>query len=120
MRGIGCDLLDIERLRAAVGRRGHPFLQRLFTPAELTYCLRHRDPLPHLAARFAAKEAIVKALGTGFGAHLGFHDIEILNEPSGRPIAHLSPRAAAHFGPGSLLISLSHTATQAMAIAYWL
>ncbi|MEW5744057.1 MAG: holo-ACP synthase [Nitrospirota bacterium] len=80
--GIGVDIVEIDRIRKAVERWDERFLQRLFTGKEIAHCLEKRDPAPSLAARFAAKEALVKALGR----HIPFTDIEILNEPSGKPV----------------------------------
>jgi len=121
MRGVGCDLIEVDRLRQAVSRRGDRLLERLFTTEELAYCRRHADPYPHLAARFAAKEAIAKAFGTGICEALGFHDIGVVNLPTGQPTVVLSQRAQSRFeSPPQLLISLSHTREQAMAMVCWL
>jgi holo-[acyl-carrier protein] synthase len=83
VRGIGIDVVKVERIVQALERFGHRMEQRLFTDAELEYCKRHPDPLPHLAARFAAKEAASKALGTGMSGGVGFKQLEVL-QPGGR------------------------------------
>jgi holo-[acyl-carrier protein] synthase len=83
VRGIGIDVVKVERLVAALERFGGRMEKRLFTDAELEYCRRHKDPLPHLAARFAAKEAASKALGTGMSEGIGFKQFEVL-QPGGR------------------------------------
>lgn len=117
MQAIGCDLCEVERLRKALQRHPSRLLSRLFTPKEQAYCGRFSDPIPHLAARFAAKEALSKALGTGIGKHLNWLDIEIENDPSGKPHITLSPKARAHFANPRIHLSLSHTPTVAMAVA---
>jgi holo-[acyl-carrier protein] synthase len=113
--GIGVDLVEVERLAAAIGRHGQPFLQRIFTPQEITACgARHE----RLAARFAAKEAVAKAFGTGIGSAMNFQEIEVVNEDSGRPRIVLHGAAAttaAARGVVEIQISLSHTASHAIA-----
>ena len=83
VRGIGIDVVQVQRLVAALERFGSRMEQRLFTEAELLYCRSHKDPLPHLAARFAAKEAASKALGTGMSGGIGFKQFEVI-QPGGR------------------------------------
>lgn len=83
--GIGTDIVEINRIRDAVEKWGERFLKKIFTDNEIAYCNKKKDPYPHLAARFAAKEAVIKASSPLRDAHLAFHAIEILNEPSGRP-----------------------------------
>jgi len=83
VRGIGIDIVKVERIQESLERFGHRMEARLFTAGELEYCRRHRDPLPHLAARFAAKEAASKALGSGMSGGVGFRQIEVL-QPGGR------------------------------------
>lgn len=113
--GIGVDLVEVERITAAVTRHGPTFLQRIFTPQEIAFCgVRHE----RLAARFAAKEAVAKAFGTGIGAAMGFQDIEVVNEASGRPSVVLHRGAAATAtarGVVKIHLSLSHTASHAIA-----
>jgi holo-[acyl-carrier protein] synthase len=114
---MGIDLVEIGRIRRAHGRWGNRFLRRIFTAEELAHCLRKKNPYPSLAARFAAKEAVAKALSTGFGRDLAFRSISIANGPSGEPRVVLADSAAARARGGRVLISLSHTATQAIAQA---
>jgi holo-[acyl-carrier protein] synthase len=83
VRGIGIDVVQVSRLVASLERFGARFEARLFTDGELEYCRRHKDPLPHLAARFAAKEAASKALGTGMSGGVGFKQFEVI-QPGGR------------------------------------
>lgn len=119
IKGIGNDIIEIKRMAQSIERHGQHFLNRLFTQREQDYCYKHKDPVPHFAGRFAAKEAIVKALGTGFGAHVGWHDIEVLNDEHGKPVVHLKPALEAQYGAGALLVSISHSADYATAFALW-
>ncbi|MFW6133844.1 MAG: holo-ACP synthase [Planctomycetota bacterium] len=116
----GIDMVDCQRLQAAVDRHGRRFLQRVFTDAELGYCLGRRRELEHLAGRFAAKEAVLKVLGTGWREGICWTDIEIRNEPSGRPSVSLGGRCrelADGLGMGDVLVSISHVRTHAIASA---
>ncbi len=83
IRGIGIDIVNVDRIEQSLERFGTRMEARLFTAGELDYCRRHKDPLPHLAARFAAKEAASKALGTGMSGGVGFKHIEVL-QPGGQ------------------------------------
>ena len=83
IRGIGVDIVQVSRIVQALERFGHRMEARLFTDGELEYCRRHADPLPHLAARFAAKEAASKALGTGMSGGVAFKQFEVL-QPGGQ------------------------------------
>jgi holo-[acyl-carrier protein] synthase len=113
MAGLGVDAVDVERFRHSLSRT--PGLaERLFTPGELAYAEAKRDPAPSLAARFAAKEAVMKALGVGLGA-FGFHDVEVVRADSGEPSLVLRGRAAELAG-GQLRLSLTHTAITAIAV----
>jgi len=118
MVGIGIDAVDIDRFRAALAR--HPRLaRRLFTDAERAYGERSSDPAPRLAARWAAKEAVMKALGVGLGA-FAFCDVEVVSASSGAPTLVLRGAAAALAdgqGVSSWRLSLTHTATLAAAVA---
>jgi holo-[acyl-carrier protein] synthase len=118
-RGIGNDIVEIERIRGSISRYGQHFLNRLFTQEEQDYCYTFQDPIPHFAGRFAAKEAIAKALGTGFGAHFSWHDVEIINDALGKPIVKMHSKAAEKFNHPQILISISHSQTHAIAIALW-
>jgi holo-[acyl-carrier protein] synthase len=118
--GVGIDIVEVERIRASHQRFGERFLSRILRPDEIEYCVSHRDPAPHLAARFAAKEAISKAFGTGIGQHLGWHDMEIRRRESGEPYLILHAQGLALLaarGPARVHISLSHTAVHAVAMA---
>lgn len=117
--GIGNDILEIERIRESIELHGQRFLTRLFSEEERKYCLRYKDPVPHFAGRFSGKEAIVKALGTGFGKNASWQDIEILNDPAGKPVVHLSPTLAAQVANSTFLLSISHSKLYVTAVAIW-
>jgi holo-[acyl-carrier protein] synthase len=117
--GLGTDLVDVDRFRRAWARRGDRLVERLFSDAEREYAQSHRDPVPRLAARFAAKEAVMKALGVGLG-DLAFRDVEVVRAESGAPGLVLSGRAAALASAQDVRrwqLSLSHTDTTAIAVA---
>ncbi len=118
--GIGIDIIEVARIKSSYERFGERFLTRILLPSEMEYCLSHRDPAPFLAARFAAKEAISKAFGTGIGAALGWNDMEVARKPSGEPYVILHGRGQALLearGARAVLISLSHTQVHATAVA---
>lgn len=118
-RGLGNDIIEIERIRQSIERHGQHFLARLFTAQEQDYCYKFKDSVPHFAGRFAAKEAISKALGTGLGAELSWLDIEVLGDEQGRPIVHFSEEAKKRFHNPHMLISISHSENYATAVALW-
>ncbi|HRY60710.1 MAG TPA: holo-ACP synthase [Candidatus Fermentibacter sp.] len=113
-RGIrtGIDLVDIPRFGIAAGRRGGAFLERIFTPGELA----SSPALQSLAGGFAAKEAFLKALGTGLSDGISWHDVEIVHREGGRPDLVLARRAAELLGSGQASLSISHTSTTAVAV----
>ncbi len=118
--GVGIDLVEVERFRASMERGGQAFLDKLFSPAEQADCASRADPAPHFAARFAAKEAAMKAIGHGYGQDgVGFRDFELHREESGRPRLELQGAAAelarAH-GLRGLRVSITHTRTSAGAV----
>ncbi|NGX32844.1 MAG: Holo-[acyl-carrier-protein] synthase [Candidatus Anoxychlamydiales bacterium] len=115
IKGIGTDIIEIERLRLVIKRKGAAFLEKIFTEVERKYCIKFKDSTIHYAARFSAKEAIAKALGTGFGKDLSFLDIEITNDEKGKPSGKLSKEAEKKFNKPEILLSISHTDTLAIA-----
>jgi holo-[acyl-carrier protein] synthase len=117
--GIGSDIIEIDRIRSCIEKYGDHFLVKLFTEQERLYCLKNRDPAPHFAARFAAKEAVAKALGCGIGAKAGWQDIAILKDPAGKPEVHLAPSVRRTFNHPKLLLSISHCRSYATAFALW-
>ena len=118
--GVGIDIVEVARVRSLHERFGDRFLKRLFLPGEIAYCLAYRQPAPHLAARFAAKEAVSKAFGTGIGAQLNWQDMEVGRRESGQPYLVLhggGQRLLERLGGGQVHLSLSHTAEHATAVA---
>ena len=118
--GIGLDLVEIERFRTSVERHGQPFLNRLFTAAEQSYCSSLADPVPSYAARFAAKEAVSKAFGTGIGSDLSWQDIEIIHDARKAPAIVLHGKGLTllqSLNASRCLITLTHTASTAAAAA---
>lgn len=118
-QGLGSDIIEIERIRMSIERHGLHFLNRLFSEKEKDYCYKFQDPAPHFAGRFAAKEAIAKALGTGFGAFLSWHDIEILNNEHGKPIVYFTEQALKTFQHPRIHLTISHSTNYAIAVAIW-
>ncbi len=118
--GIGIDVVEVERIATAIERHGEPFLAKLFTPDERAYCESQKKPELHYAARFAAKEAVSKALGTGIGGQAGWLDLEIVRDPSGAPKLALQGAAAAFTCTHDITeiqISLTHAKDYAAANA---
>ena len=118
--GVGIDQIEVSRIRDSVKRHGNAFLNKVFTPEEQNSCMERADPAPCLAARFAVKEAVSKALGTGIGKEFGWLDVEVKKEESGKPVAHFSAhglKALKLIGAGSAFISLSHLENVASAVA---
>ena len=116
--GIGLDLVKIDRIRAIAERWQARFLDRLYTEAERRYCLARPTPYASFAGRFAAKEAVLKALGTGWADGISWHDIQVLNDQSGRPRATVSGRVKTlmkRAGITDIHVSLSHDTDYAVA-----
>jgi holo-[acyl-carrier protein] synthase len=109
--GVGIDLVKIQRMANALKRWGERFQQKAFTPGEIQYCLRKRDPSPSFAARFAAKEAFVKALGIGLRRGVHLKDVEVQRGPLGKPVLKLHGRAKEFCdqdGITGIFLSLTH------------
>ena len=116
--GLGVDLTEVPRLREAIARYGERFLKRVFTPSEIAYCLRHKNSDERFAARFAVKEAAMKALGTGWRSGITWRDFEVINSSSGKPGLKLTGKALeiySSLGGGNIAISITHTSTYALA-----
>jgi len=116
LTGLGNDIIEVERIAGSISRFGDTFLKRLFTPSEIDYCRQFVDADRHFAGRFAAKEAISKALGCGIGKQLGWLDIEICSK-KGPPTVMLSESATQHFGTPVIQLSISHCRSHATAVA---
>jgi holo-[acyl-carrier protein] synthase len=119
--GHGIDIVETERIRQSVNEHGERFLDRVFTLAEQEYCARnHKRYFEHLAGRFAAKEAVLKVLGTGWRGGIAWTDIEIIKDASGQPKILLTGeclRIASEMGIASWHVSISHIETHATASA---
>ena len=116
LTGIGIDLVEVPRIREMLEKHGQRFKERTFTAAEIAYCDACAEPAMHYAARFAAKEAVAKALGTGIWADgVSWTDIEVGREASGKPVIILHGMAKEHAGEAACLVSLTHTRDLAMA-----
>lgn len=116
--GLGLDVAEIDRIEAAITRHGAPFLERVFTPREVAYCERHRHRFERYAARFAVKEAAMKALGTGWTQGVAWRDIEVVREPSGKPTLQLSGvarKVADRLGVNTISVTITHSGNLALA-----
>ena len=117
--GIGVDVVECARIQNSLERFGERFLKRVFTDGEINYSMSMKFPARHLAARFAAKEAVSKAFGTGIGKSMGWRDIDVQKKPSGEPFLILTGGAeqlAQERGVRNSLITLSHTDQTGMAM----
>ncbi|HTY61068.1 MAG TPA: holo-ACP synthase [Acidobacteriota bacterium] len=117
--GTGVDVVEIARIRSVLERLKDRFISRVFTPAEQKFCSEHRDPTPHYAARFAAKEALFKAIGTGWAKGVTWLDVEVLRERQEAPILALhgeAQRLSESMGVHKVHVSLSHSDQWAVAI----
>jgi holo-[acyl-carrier protein] synthase len=117
--GLGTDLIETKRVQESIERFGERFLERVFTMGEIAYCRRKKNASESFAARFAAKEAGAKALGTGISRGVNWKELEVRRELSGKPTLHLSGRAAElaeAMGVRRLQLSLTHSRELAMAV----
>ena len=118
--GLGVDLVEVDRIRKSRENHGHHFLEKVFTAQEREYCMGMNEPDTHLAVRFAAKEAVAKAFGTGIGEGIGWHSISVSRTDGGAPFIILDDEANAKLksmGGSKALISLSHLSNLAVAFA---
>jgi len=116
--GLGLDIAEIDRIEAAITRHGTPFLERVFTPGEVAYCERYRNKFERYAGRFAAKEAAMKALGTGWRRGVRWRDIEVTRELSGKPTLRLegvARQVADALGVRNISLTISHSGNWALA-----
>ena len=117
VRGVGTDIIEIHRIQEAYERHGERFLDRLFTEKEQAYCLRYKNAIPHFAGRFAAKEAVLKALGTGLHQSITWKEIEIINDSQGKPEVEIPLGVLRSMSASHLLLSISHCESYATATA---
>jgi len=116
--GLGLDIAEIDRIEAAITRHGAPFIERLFTPEEAAYCERFKNRYERYAARFAVKEAAMKALGTGWSRGVRWRDIEVTREPGGKPGLRLQGAAreiADRLGVKCISVTITHSGNLALA-----
>ena len=118
--GLGCDLIEVDRVKGVLERQGERFIKRVFTDEERAYCDSLKHPHKHYAARFAAKEAISKCFTTGIGAEFGWRSASVYHGERHQPLVRLDEQGAAllkSIGADAVIVSLSHTETSAMAVA---
>lgn len=116
--GLGIDIAEVDRMRAAIERRGEALVERVFTPAEIAYCRKHRDPYERFAGRFAAKEAAMKALGTGWRRGIRWLDIEVTRQARGKPTLELRGEArkiAEKLEVKNIVLTITHSGNTALA-----
>ena len=118
--GLGLDIAEVDRIQAAIDRHGHrTFIERIYTPAEIAYCEKHRNRAERFAGRFAAKEAAMKALGTGWSHGVRWVDIEVIRERSSKPTLKLSGASgeiAGRLGVKNIAITITHSGNIALAM----
>lgn len=119
IKGIGNDLMEIDRIRKVIQRWGPRFIQRVFTLRESLYCSNYADQGMRYAGRFSAKESVAKALGTGFGKEIGWLDIEIVNNLCGKPEVSFSEKVIEKFKAPTISLSITHTHRYVSTIAIW-
>ncbi len=120
IQGIGTDIIECLRIAQMIERHGELFISRVYTPREIEYCSSRKAATQHYAGRWAAKEAVLKAMGTGWARGIGWRDIEIRNEPGGKPNIALgggAREACEQSGIAEILISISHCRSHATAYA---
>jgi holo-[acyl-carrier protein] synthase len=113
--GIGVDIIEIKRIREIIERYGRRFVDKVFTPVEVAYCESKKIPFQHYAARFAAKEAVAKAISTGWRGDFRWKDVEVSNDDLGQPSITLYGRLAAHIDRRRIYLSLSHSDNSVIA-----
>ncbi|HEY6953533.1 MAG TPA: holo-ACP synthase [Bacteroidota bacterium] len=117
IQGIGVDVVDVHRMKTILSEQGGAFITRVFTQTETSYCQSKQNPEQHFAARFAAKEAVSKAMQTGWSGIFRWKDVEVVNEPSGAPKILLYNDVARSLEKSAVHLSLSHTETTVVALA---
>jgi holo-[acyl-carrier protein] synthase len=114
---VGVDIIEVHRIGKAINRWGDSFLQRVFTPWEINYCHKKQFPEQSFAARFAVKEAVMKAIGTGLSEGIKWTSVEVVNTEQGQPTVRLGERVQKIIGKKKIIISMSHTREYAIASA---
>lgn len=117
IQGIGVDIIEIQRIQSSIEEFGETFLRKIFTDAEIMYCRSRKNPAQHFAARFAAKEAVSKALATGWSGEFEWKNVEVTNELSGKPKVSLYGNTADALKDSRVYVSLSHSESSVVAFA---
>ena len=117
IQGVGIDIVDVSRIRLAIDSWGPLFLRKIYTEKEIQYCTSTKNSYEHFAARFAAKEAVSKALETGWSGGFRWQDVEIVNEASGKPRVVLYAHVGQLLARSRVLLSLSHSESTVVAVA---
>ena len=115
IQGIGIDVVDVQRMKLSLRTWGPAMMKKLFTTTEIAYCKSRKHPHEHFAARFAAKEAVSKAMETGWSGKFRWRDVEVVNKPSGAPRIILHDAAVSILRKSAVHLSLSHTKTTVVA-----
>jgi holo-[acyl-carrier protein] synthase len=116
VRGIGVDIIEIHRIRRSIERLGDRFLEKVYTSREIAYCNAKAHRFQHYAARFAAKEALSKALSTGWAGEFRWKDVEVMNEPSGQPHFFLHGSLGERLAGAGVMLTMSHSDTHVVAM----
>lgn len=114
---VGVDIVELERIEQIFARYGEAFLKRFLSPAEIDYCCSKKDPVPSIAGRFAAKEALSKVIGTGITGRVRWKSFEVLNNGNGKPVVDVFGEELERFA-GQLRVSISHDRHSAVAVAF--
>jgi holo-[acyl-carrier protein] synthase len=117
IKGIGVDIIEIQRVRDSIARTQGLFVEKVFTEGEIAYCQSKQDAAQHFAARFAAKEAVSKALSTGWTGAFRWKDVEVTNDALGRPEVSFHGELKQQVGDAAVMLSLSHSLTHVVAMA---
>jgi holo-[acyl-carrier protein] synthase len=117
IRGVGVDVVEIGRMQETINRWGETFLQKIFTEREISYANTHKNPTHHIAARFAVKEAVAKALSIGWSGGFRWKDVEVANDPSGKPDVALYGSLKDHLAGSHVHVSISHSESVVVAFA---
>jgi holo-[acyl-carrier protein] synthase len=116
VRGIGVDIIEIDRIQHSIESIGEPFLAKVYTPTEVVYCNGKARRYQHFAARFAAKEAMSKALSTGWAGEFRWKDVEVTNDPSGQPRFSLHGTLRDRLAGATVMLSMSHSESHVVAM----
>ena len=116
VKGIGVDIIEIDRIRRSIESIGDRFLSKVYTGTEIAYCDAKANRYQHYAARFAAKEALSKALSTGWAGEFRWKDVEVTNAPSGQPHITLHGTLAEHLAGATVMLSMSHSESHVVAM----